>query len=270
MEIPAPCERALRWLDCTHRVNPEGLPVAIHFACPACNATMTAPDGRAGSKGPCPKCGQRLQVPNPVRRTIVGKLVSVATRRRPAPVVAPVAERVPIVPCPHCQGKLAVRPELLGQVLQCVHCKGKAQLASTASGLALLAVSPFADLPVVTPAVDGSDWSVDLEEDRPRPRRRERDREAGVDSAGAGSVVLGSVALFLALLPMFSLMAWFRAGTLLDVALVLSIIGMLASIPQRTSLRVAGGLLSLLACAASLAVANHVNEVMETLRKVFG
>jgi hypothetical protein len=77
------------------------------------------------------------------------------------------------------------------------------------------------------------------------------------------------VALLLALLPLLSFMAWLRAGTLLDVALLLSVIGMLASLPQRSSLRVAGGLLNLLACVASLAVSAHVQDVVERLRKVF-
>jgi hypothetical protein len=45
----------------------------IRFACPACNAVMNAPDGKAGRKVSCPKCGQRLQIPAPPKGTILAK-----------------------------------------------------------------------------------------------------------------------------------------------------------------------------------------------------
>lgn len=35
----------------------------IRFRCPACGAVLTVDDRRAGRKAPCPKCGQRLEVP---------------------------------------------------------------------------------------------------------------------------------------------------------------------------------------------------------------
>lgn len=45
----------------------------IRFTCPACNASFHLPDDAAGKKGPCPKCGQRLQVPAPrPNRTVLG------------------------------------------------------------------------------------------------------------------------------------------------------------------------------------------------------
>jgi DNA-directed RNA polymerase subunit M/transcription elongation factor TFIIS len=44
----------------------------IRFACPVCNAVMKAPADKAGRKGQCPKCGQRLQVPSP-SRTVLAK-----------------------------------------------------------------------------------------------------------------------------------------------------------------------------------------------------
>lgn len=47
----------------------------IHFLCPRCQASLKVPDNAAGRKGPCPKCGQRLQVPQPRRnRTVLGVL----------------------------------------------------------------------------------------------------------------------------------------------------------------------------------------------------
>ena len=37
----------------------------IVFKCPKCQSKLTAGDDKAGSKFPCPKCNQRLQVPTP-------------------------------------------------------------------------------------------------------------------------------------------------------------------------------------------------------------
>ncbi|MBL8792740.1 MAG: paraquat-inducible protein A, partial [Planctomycetia bacterium] len=35
----------------------------IAFTCPKCQHQLTRHDNEAGSKIPCPACGQRLQVP---------------------------------------------------------------------------------------------------------------------------------------------------------------------------------------------------------------
>jgi hypothetical protein len=49
----------------------------IRFACPVCGAVLSVDDNRAGRKAPCPKCGQRLQVPFAVRnKTVLGKPVA--------------------------------------------------------------------------------------------------------------------------------------------------------------------------------------------------
>jgi DNA-directed RNA polymerase subunit RPC12/RpoP len=50
----------------------------IHFACPRCLATYSVPDGAAGKKSTCRKCGQRLRVPplvQPVNKTVLGQPV---------------------------------------------------------------------------------------------------------------------------------------------------------------------------------------------------
>ena len=48
----------------------------IRFSCPVCRVVLSVDDKRAGRKAPCPKCGQRLQVPFPIRnKTILGKPV---------------------------------------------------------------------------------------------------------------------------------------------------------------------------------------------------
>jgi hypothetical protein len=44
----------------------------IRFSCPACRITLDAPDFAAGNKMPCPKCGQRLQLPD-VNKTVLAE-----------------------------------------------------------------------------------------------------------------------------------------------------------------------------------------------------
>src|SRR5262245_33664273 len=72
-----------------------GSATMIRFACPTCQTAMSVPETQAGSKGNCPSCGQRVQVPQPeLDRTVVGQLLPaniMATRPAPtpsAPVVA--------------------------------------------------------------------------------------------------------------------------------------------------------------------------------------
>jgi hypothetical protein len=48
----------------------------IRFSCPACQKVLKAPDQGAGRKTHCPRCGQRLLIPPPVRvenKTILGR-----------------------------------------------------------------------------------------------------------------------------------------------------------------------------------------------------
>src|SRR5690349_5212244 len=37
----------------------------IRFACPACQSHLKSPDDKAGAKIACPKCGQKVRVPEP-------------------------------------------------------------------------------------------------------------------------------------------------------------------------------------------------------------
>lgn len=37
----------------------------VRFACPVCNTVMRMPSSKVGKKGNCPKCGQRLEIPQP-------------------------------------------------------------------------------------------------------------------------------------------------------------------------------------------------------------
>ena len=66
--------------------------MTIRFACPSCNAVLSAPDDKAGFKGDCPRCGQRLQIPKPPRRqTVLGRLLRPG--RAPPPRVVPSPQR---------------------------------------------------------------------------------------------------------------------------------------------------------------------------------
>jgi S1-C subfamily serine protease len=48
----------------------------IQFSCPRCEALLSATDAQAGIKVACPKCNQRIQVPQPDQnKTMLGKLV---------------------------------------------------------------------------------------------------------------------------------------------------------------------------------------------------
>lgn len=64
----------------------------IRFSCPACRAVLEVADSGAASKLPCPKCGQRLQVPTPPpNKTILAPLVS----HQPGVPAAPTAIPLP-------------------------------------------------------------------------------------------------------------------------------------------------------------------------------
>jgi predicted Zn finger-like uncharacterized protein len=68
-------------------LNAEVRPV-IHFQCPRCQASFQCPDDKAGIKGNCPKCGQRLQIPSPPpNKTILAPLASPPAI--PAPATPP-------------------------------------------------------------------------------------------------------------------------------------------------------------------------------------
>src|SRR5262245_66152130 len=48
----------------------------IQFSCPKCQSVLSATEQQAGIKVACPKCGQRLQVPQPQpNKTVLGHLM---------------------------------------------------------------------------------------------------------------------------------------------------------------------------------------------------
>lgn len=60
----------------------------IRFACPTCRATLEVPGEKAGRKGRCVKCGQRVQVPN-LDETVSGERLPDDFPLLPPQVVAP-------------------------------------------------------------------------------------------------------------------------------------------------------------------------------------
>lgn len=50
--------------------------MSIRFACPVCKTTYTVNEKNAGQKADCKKCGQRLEVPAPLRaKTVLGEVL---------------------------------------------------------------------------------------------------------------------------------------------------------------------------------------------------
>jgi DNA-directed RNA polymerase subunit RPC12/RpoP len=48
----------------------------IRFNCPTCRAVLETADVAAGTKFPCPHCGQRLQAPVPRDKTVLGEMLA--------------------------------------------------------------------------------------------------------------------------------------------------------------------------------------------------
>ncbi len=70
----------------------------IRFACPTCKSILEAPDHKAGTKIPCPKCEQRLEipalaVPSARNKTVLGALVARLVPRRPKPSAPALSEK---------------------------------------------------------------------------------------------------------------------------------------------------------------------------------
>jgi hypothetical protein len=104
----------------------------IRFQCPTCRKVLKAPDHGAGRKIPCPRCGQRLQIPFPVQhKTILGQFVSDPTAPSPVqPSAIKPAGAVPshgqvLIDCPCCKRPVQVHKEaiLLGRWVECPKCR---------------------------------------------------------------------------------------------------------------------------------------------------
>jgi TM2 domain-containing membrane protein YozV/DNA-directed RNA polymerase subunit RPC12/RpoP len=125
----------------------RGEPPVIRFGCPTCKTVLSAADDQVDSKLACPTCGQRLQVPAPPNKTVLGQ----ALPEPPAPGESPFeperwASAAPpprkpfspppppsghVIECPGCKQKVSVPHGMVGQDVQCPYCK--ATFATTAT-----------------------------------------------------------------------------------------------------------------------------------------
>lgn len=93
----------------------------IAFTCPACTMLLNVHDDQAGTKVPCPSCGQRLRVPQCPESespTIMGKFV-LPTPRTSGPDEG--ARTIRCV-CPHCQAIIKAPPRAAGAKAPCPRC----------------------------------------------------------------------------------------------------------------------------------------------------
>jgi DNA-directed RNA polymerase subunit M/transcription elongation factor TFIIS len=89
--------------------------MSIRFACPVCKTAYTVDQSNAGKKAACPKCGQRVQVPAPVRaKTVLGEVLPLT----PPPLPKRSNQDVPLtdsdgllIDCHACGGPLSKQAE---------------------------------------------------------------------------------------------------------------------------------------------------------------
>src|SRR5688572_22842809 len=91
--------------------------MTIRFACPSCKQQMDANESKAGSKLFCPKCGQKIKIPQPPpdprKKTMLGELVGVQDARNKTVLAAavPAPSAVPVTPAaPASAAKPAPKP----------------------------------------------------------------------------------------------------------------------------------------------------------------
>jgi DNA-directed RNA polymerase subunit RPC12/RpoP len=113
----------------------------IRFTCPTCSAVLNCPDHKAGEKAPCPKCGQRLQVPVPPRpahaKTVLGRLADPPPPGpgpdpagtgiepegpTPGRAAGPPTPDTVNVKCPGCGRVIPLRADELDTLIECKRC----------------------------------------------------------------------------------------------------------------------------------------------------
>lgn len=127
---------------------------------------MQAGDGRAGTEGKCPRCGQRLIVPGAAPAPPASLGVRPADlRASPPPPPPPVPPRQqPTVSCPSCGGVMSADSALAGRAVSCPFC-GAAFVMPGGPSHAQVVVLPDAPPP--------PQRQLREEDDDDRPRRRE-------------------------------------------------------------------------------------------------
>jgi DNA-directed RNA polymerase subunit RPC12/RpoP len=86
---PAPAPAAPAGLNKTMLVDEnQPVPPPIRYNCPNCKKPLESPASEAGTKKPCPSCGQRLQVPAATPQPTLNKTM-LASQDSPVPGAAP-------------------------------------------------------------------------------------------------------------------------------------------------------------------------------------
>ncbi len=179
----------------------------IAFSCPRCKTTQFVEDDRAGSKLPCSKCGQRLQVPpkQDLSKTVLGAPlfpeVQAWGRGASAPPPLPVLLVGPT--CPHCGSVVGFDAARAGQQARCPHCHGLLRLPGGFDPVQPTGAVATAD------AVNSFANPKPRERWEPAPRRRRRrryrDEEASpghADVCGILSIVFGGIGLAMLCAPL--------------------------------------------------------------------
>jgi hypothetical protein len=131
----------------------------IHFACPRCRVTLKVHDQKMGSKGHCPSCRQRVQVPMPPRtKTLLAAPVEAPAVAASLPSNSPYPQAIPLEP-PLGVAPQPVRRTRAWRLLVILGCVVGLLLLAATSGAIYLATmltgpKPWAVLPpqVVTPS----------------------------------------------------------------------------------------------------------------------
>lgn len=80
----------------------------IRYICPTCQSSLESPVSQVGQKVACPKCHQRLQIPNPITKTILAPLappLAPARRSEPKPHAVYVSVRCHDCDCIIAEGE---------------------------------------------------------------------------------------------------------------------------------------------------------------------
>jgi DNA-directed RNA polymerase subunit RPC12/RpoP len=116
---------------------------AIHFNCPRCKKPLEAPAGEAGTKKPCPHCGQRLQVPAapPVpaaagQAPLDKNMLAEDGAHAPAPAADPALNKTMLTEkgppirfdCPRCKKPVEVPASEAGSKRPCPSCGQRLQV----------------------------------------------------------------------------------------------------------------------------------------------
>lgn len=97
----------------------------ISFQCPTCQTSAHVDELMAGQKIACPGCGQRLRVPAPQDRTIMGELVPPSRAALQSVHSTPAISATSVIRCvcPHCQATIKADGRKAGTRVACPRCR---------------------------------------------------------------------------------------------------------------------------------------------------